>query len=348
MQLIHRLTICLSLLLSAPAGAESAYPDTHWSSPPPALRAAWNQARLQAADRIAEALWTDAYLVIHRGYLIHGYGELHKPMNIASVRKSVLGILIGIAVWQGRIDLNQSLTALGIDDTGGLSAREKTATVRQLLQARSGVYHPAAYETRVMEAETPPRDSHAPGSFWYYNNWDFNTLGAIYQQCTGHTVFESLDTQLARPLQFEDFHPASDTQFVYAPVSRYPAYVMKLSASDLARIGLLMSRSGNWRGHQLLPAGWISESTRAASIVHAGRLGYGYLWWTARSQWPFWPDSGLFFGWGDGGQFLLVDPTQDLVIVHQIDLSRFDHGNVSPEGLGLLLEQIVAAAPPKP
>lgn len=90
------------------------------------------------------------------------------------------------------IDLNKTLADLGIDDTSALTATEKTATVRQLLQARSGVYHPAAYGMAVMKELRPQRGSHTAGSFWYYN-WDFNTLGAIYQKLNGKDVFTALN-----------------------------------------------------------------------------------------------------------------------------------------------------------
>jgi len=58
--------------------------------------------------------------------------------------------------------------------------------VRMLLEARSGVYHAALYETPAMAKQRPARGSHEPGTFWYYNNWDFNALGTIYEHATGN------------------------------------------------------------------------------------------------------------------------------------------------------------------
>lgn len=72
------------------------------------------------------------------------------------------------------------MAELGIDDNEPrLTDEEKRATVHDLLKARSGVYHPALYETARMKEKRPPRHSHASGTFWYYNNWDFNVLGTI-------------------------------------------------------------------------------------------------------------------------------------------------------------------------
>ncbi|MDJ0723340.1 MAG: serine hydrolase [Desulfobacterales bacterium] len=82
---------------------------------------------------------------------------------------------------------------------------EKKATVADLLTSRSGVYHPALGEIAAMRQAGPPRASHSPGTFWYYNNWDFNALGTIFEQETGMRIFEEFEKQIAKPLQMQDF-----------------------------------------------------------------------------------------------------------------------------------------------
>lgn len=340
--------IGVALLVTAlQAAADEAYPARSWARPPPAEAAAWSADRLKAADAFAASLRTDSYLVVHRGRLVHQYGDIAKPRNVYSVRKSILSVLTGIQVDRGLIDPEQSLATLGVDDVDGLSAQEKTATLKQLLESRSGVYHRAAYETREAKALRPLRDSHAPGTFWYYNNWDFNAAGGIFQQRTGKTVFEALRGDLGIPLQFEDFQLPRDTEFVKEPVSQFPAYVMKLSARDLARIGLLMARGGRWENNQLVSAPWVARSTAAVTLLPGGKLGYGWMWWVPQAAWPFWKrsDGDVFFAWGSGGQFVFVDRGRDLVIVHQVDLPRFFASDVTPESIGGLIERILAAAP---
>jgi CubicO group peptidase (beta-lactamase class C family) len=259
----------------------------------------------------------------------------------------VLSILMGMAVERGQVDLDQTLASLQIDDDDGLTEQEKAATVRHLLQARSGVYHGAAYETDDMKAQRPARGSHAPGTFWYYNNWDFNTLGTSFKQRTGKSVFEALRDDLATPLQFEDFSMPRDTEFFSETVSRHPAYIMKLSARDLARMGLLMARGGRWGERQLVSPRWVAESTAPHSTVPGGWQGYGYLWWLPQRAWPFWrrAPGEVFFAWGNFGQFVFVDRGRDLVIVHQADRRRFLSNPVSPETISPLLESILTAAP---
>lgn len=154
-----------------------------------------------------------------------------------------------------------------------------------------------------MQDARPARASHSPGSFWYYNNWDFNAL----------------NNDLAQPLQFEDFDQARDTEYVYEFASQYPAYVMHLSARDTARIGLLMARHGQWQDRQIVSRQWVAESTTSYSDASPG-VGYGYLWWVGQKGWHFgqkFPGP-VFSARGNFGQYLIVDPLRDLVIVHRV------------------------------
>jgi len=66
---------------------------------------------------------------------------------------------------------------------------------------------------------------------------------------------------------------------------------MKLSARDLARVGLLMARNGQWHDRPLVSATWVAESTTAYSTEPEGWQGYGYLWWVPQKTWPFWRGS---------------------------------------------------------
>jgi CubicO group peptidase (beta-lactamase class C family) len=343
----HRwLGLCL-LAASGLAMGQGVFPAASWDRAASPEAVSWSADELKAADRIAAAQQTDSYLVVHRGVLVHAFGDLAKPRNLFSARKSVVGVLIGIAVDRGQIDLDESLASLQVDDVGGLSEAEKSATVRQLLQSRSGVYHVAAYETDEQRTDRPARGSHAPGTFWFYNNWDFNVLGSIFQQRVGKSVFEALRDDLAVPLQFEDFQMSRDTGFFAEPVSRHAAYVVNLSARDLARVGLLMARGGRWGERQQVSQRWVFESTAAASATPAGWHDFASMWWVPRRAWPFWRRgrADVFFASGNHGQFLFVDRRRDLVIVHLADPRRFFSKPVTDDTIGPLLERILAAAP---
>jgi CubicO group peptidase (beta-lactamase class C family) len=257
------------------------------------------------------------------------------------MRKSVLSVLMGIHADRGQVLLDKTLADLGIDDKTRLTATERQATVRQLLQARSGVYLPAAYETREMAAARPPRGSFPPGAHWYYNNWDFNALGSIFQKFTGKTVFEALRDDLAKPLQFEDLDLSRDTRFWLEPESEHPAYIMRLSARDFARIGVLMARKGEWDGRRIVSEPWVAASTRSYSDTDQPGAGYGYLWWVRVNRQAYSAN-------GHGGQIMVVNPARDLVVVHLVDTDDGSRRKVTNAQLSALLDRIFAARfPPR-
>ena len=308
-----------ALLLCHGALAQQQWlPGADWDRLSPA-KSGWSEAGLGEAKQQADRMHATGVMIVHHGAVVGEWGDTQKRTELASVRKSFLSALIGIAVAEGTISLDSTMAQLGIDDNPpSLTDVEKAATVRMLLQARSGVYHPALYETAAMAKARPPRGSHAPGTFWYYNNWDFNVLGAVYEHATGIGIYDALDRQIAKPIGMQDYRPSDGIYYAGAD-SIHRAYPIRMSARDLARFCLLYLRNGTWGGKQIVPAPWVAESTRPYSDAGRDR-GYGYLWWTAAPQ----PHAGLFGeGWflalGAGGQYGFVKPSVDLVVVLRVD-----------------------------
>jgi len=148
----------------------------------------------------------DAFVVLRGEAIVMHYGEIDVPMNLASARKSVVSLLFGIASDRGLIDLHETLGELGIDESRiPLTQIEKRATVEHLLQSRSGVYLQSGAETVENKEGRPGRGQFAPGDNYFYNNWDFNVLGAIFETKTGLSIGEAMDTWLAAPLGMQDF-----------------------------------------------------------------------------------------------------------------------------------------------
>ncbi|MFE0015944.1 serine hydrolase domain-containing protein [Mesorhizobium sp. NPDC059054] len=328
------LAFVIALFLHGHAAAEP------WPTADPKA-AGWSMPKLAAVEEASKALKPAAFLIVQDGKAIASWGDVTAKINVASVRKSLLSALYGIAVSKGRIDLSKSLASLGIDDKApALTDTEKTATVRDLLMARSGIYHPAAHETKAIKRKRPERGSHAPGSFWFYNNWDFNALGTIYRQLTGEDIFQSFGTRIARPLGMEDFSPA-DGRYATEAASEHPAYPFRLSARDAARFGQLYLNGGSWAGKQIVPAAWVKESTTAYSWTKRGRQGYGYMWWVlSPEEWG--PNAAYAAGFG--GQVIAYVPSKKLVVVQMVDLKQTPEGIKTSDFLKLL-KQIAAAAP---
>lgn len=302
--------------------------------------AGWSEDRFAALTQALSEHGSTAFAIVAGGRPVFAWGDLARRSSIASVRKSLIALLYGIEVDAGTIDPDTSLADLGIDDIGGLSATERTATIRHLLMARSGIYLPSVYDTSVGR---PERSAYEPGTHWFYNNWDFNVLGSIYERCTGRTIFDGFAEKLAGPLGLEDFRP-SDGLWVDGPESIHPVYKFKLSGRDLARIGLLVLRGGLWQNTRLISTGWINLCLSPHSEVAAGR-GYGYLWWTAEANASGDPMSishPIAYASGFGGQYLVIVPELDVVVVHR----AADHERpVSHKHMGDILRLAISASP---
>lgn len=260
-----------------------------------------------------------AVVVTRSGETRLSQGDLRTPYRAASVRKSVLSALYGMAVDEGKIRLDWTLDDLGISKREGLTRREGRATLEHLLQSRSGVYLPAAAETQSQSRNRPLRGSASASERWHYNNWDFNALGYIYEQATGDDVFEALEDKIAKPLGWRDFNRRRDTRWQQGPERHdFRAYNMDLSARDMARFGALYLQRGLWEGRRLLSEDWIEQSTRPYSRTRRDGLlsGYGYMWWVAR-DWQQTHGLTAYTAVGNGGRYLTVVPHYDLVIAVQ-------------------------------
>jgi CubicO group peptidase (beta-lactamase class C family) len=324
------------------------YPGAQWDSATP-TDCGCSADLLARARAYCERAQSTAVMIVQRGRVIAAWGDVARKSPIASVRKSLLSALFGIAVDEGRIRLDATLAELGIDDKQPLTAAEKQATVADLLTARSGVYHPVDVEPASLAGARPQRGSHRHGTHWYYNNWDFNALGTIYERATGAGIYESFQVRIARPIGLADF-VLSDGAWGPGKISDHRNYGFVMSARDLARFGLLYARGGKWRGHQIVPEQWVTDSTRTHAVVRsqtfAGR-GYGYMWWTGFGS-DFSPTvtlpQGSFHALGIGAQYLFVIPSHDLVIVHTVDMARPGWPAIDDFQIGRLLWLILSAA----
>lgn len=325
------------------ATPDPAFPGAQWESIAQSQSAGYSPQKLAALRTYLESIDTTAMMVVVGGRSLFEYGDLAHVSVLASARKSVMAMLYGKYVQDGRIRLNRTLEDLGIDDVGGLSAAEKQATIEQLLTARSGIYHPAA-NPGDDTAHAPPRGSVAPGSKHLYNNWDFNAAGTVFEQLASRDIYDALATDLAQPIGMQDFDRARQRKTGNLQRSRHPAYHMHLSTRDMARLGLLMLRDGRWQDNEVMPPGWAARITRLVtpyqeliperkSRLGAGqRWGYGYLWWVwdaAEKSGPMEGThiardgmDGAYTARGLGGQFITVLPQLDMVIAHKTD-SRY-------------------------
>lgn len=300
------------------------FPKGEWEKIEAPEAVGWSSDGLERVRQHLSTLSSSGFIAVVGGRVLMDYGDTEVVSYIASVRKSVLSILYGIYQERGVIDLDLTLADLGIDDHQPLTEKERRAKISDLLAARSGVYHPASNGGDDL-AHAPPRGSQEPGDYYLYSNWDFNALGTIFEQETGKDIYDALEEELVRPLGMQDFDRSRHRRTGDSERSQHLAYHMHFSTRDMARIGLLMLRGGEWDGRQLVSPEWVDESTRAITPLEemnpAGRregpFGYGYLWWAFDKPELGPAYEGAYAGLGAVGQHIFVLPALDLVIAHK-------------------------------
>ena len=327
----------------APGGV---YPGEEWvwADRPESL--GWSSEKLAEAQSYSETIGTAAVMIVDDGVVVDAWGDLSLNYHCHSMRKSLMSALYGIYVDEGAIDLTKTLADLRITELSNpLTQTESRATVADLLKARSGVYIRATGESWEMAELRPERGSHPPGTFWYYNNWDFNALGTIFDRVSGEkNIYVAFQERIAGPVGMQDYHP-DEHYYSYEPYSMHPYYGFNLSTRDLARFGLLFLREGRWLDRQIIPAEWVAESTATHSET-GPESGYGYMWWTGSGGGLF-PDVHVaehcYYASGYRGHRVVVLPYLDIVIVHRVNTFEYEDEVTSAE-FGALLWRILDAA----
>ncbi|MCG8462738.1 MAG: beta-lactamase family protein [Holophagales bacterium] len=314
------ITVLVAGMVGCATSSEQVFPDPEWHYETAGL----SPEVAGEVDLFVRTLETTGLMVVKGGKVIYEYGDVAEVSYIASVRKSVLSMLYGPYVADGTIHLDDTLADLGISDVGGLLPREERATVLDLITARSGVYHPACYDTGSFD-QAPERGSQEPGSYWLYNNWDFNVAGTVFERTTGKNIYDALLEDLAIPLGMQDFDREQQQADERPDRSQHPQYTMWLSTRDMARLGYLMSRQGRWGERQLIPADWVRRSTSVVTPIRelhpeymrSEPFGYGYMWWVRDGEFATGPYRGAYTAAGANGQWITVLPVLDMVVAHK-------------------------------
>ncbi|HEX9121895.1 MAG TPA: serine hydrolase [Actinomycetota bacterium] len=270
----------------------------------------------------------DAYMYPYDGSIYH---------DLASVTKSFIATLIGIAATQDKLDLDAPVLSFFPDrEIANRDARKERITVRHLLSMSSGLDctdWPNEITQQQMR-ESPDWVQFVldlemidePGMTFSYCSPGMHLLSAILQQATGMSALEFARANLFAPLGIEDVYWPADPQGV-----TYGWGDLALQPRDAAKLGFLYLHEGGWDGRQILSRGWVAEAT--SPQVRTGRAeDYGYGWWVSL------PGQGMRFfrADGNGGQRILVVPSRDLVIMTT-------GAGFSPESM---FESIAAAATP--
>jgi len=302
-------------------------------------------------DRLSEALdhafaesefgprrFTKAVVVLHRGRVV---GERYAPGITPatpligwSMTKSVTNALLGILVRKGKLDM-QNPAPIAEWSTPGDPRRAITGD--QLLRMVSGIGCGQSLKTgftTIFDADTQMEYDMAdqsafaanaslrakPGSEWRYTNCNFILLSRMIRDAVGGDAESSrkfIARELFAPLGFE--HATLEYDSAGVPLGTIHLWA---SARDWARFGLLYLRDGvTASGQRILPEGWVAYSARLTP-QSADEYGYGAGFWTqrgnsaaARARVAAGMPVDSFMAQGAQGQYTIVIPSEDLVIV---------------------------------
>lgn len=304
------------------------FPNVEWVSGLPDSDVDTAHLRREIASNIGDQEHTGttlALLVIHRGRLVaESYAE-GVDQNTAliswSMAKSITHSLVGIAYGEGLIDpaahapisqwRNDERSAITLQHLlnmrSGLSWVEDyvdgdASDVIEMLFG-SGVGDHAAYAIAQPLAEPV-------GKTWMYSSGTTNIICRIlgdvlgdthgHSQCMAafiqHRLFDALGMTSAT-IQFDAAGTFVGSSYVHA------------TAQDFGRFGYLYLNDGVWEGKRILPLGWVDHGRSATAHDHDTGLGYGAHWWTLPQE------SGSLAACGYEGQYMMVIPQRDLVVV---------------------------------
>jgi CubicO group peptidase (beta-lactamase class C family) len=252
-------------------------------------------------------------------------------VHVASVTKSVVSVLYGIAAEMGFIkDLDKPVLDYFPDyQIGKRRQNIREITVRNMLTMTA----PSRYRTEPYSKFFTCEDwmrfaldslggKGKIGDFTYSPIVASHVLSGIFTHATGQSLFDFAATHLFVPLDIPVgrtlvFH-SKEEQMAFSKAKDMRGWVadeqgfntagwgLTLSPRDMAKIGQLYLNGGTWNGKSVVSPEWIVESTKVQS--RWGNLSYGYLWWVIE------PQEHSFAALGDGGNVIYVNPKEKLVV----------------------------------
>jgi len=236
-------------------------------------------------------------------------------VSIKSVSKSVISALVGIAIEQGYItDIRQPIGKYFAEIlTTGTDIAKADITIEDLLTMQSGLETTSNrnYGAWVQSPDwiqyalRQPMRSPA-GVYMEYSTGNTHILSAIITQATGKSTLQFAREALAKPMGFRLAPWPQDPQGIY-----FGGNDMEMTARQMLEFGELYLNEGMANDKQIVPAEWVRKSLQrhTRSMREHGRF-YGYGWWIREMAGFETP-----YAWGYGGQFIILVPELDLVVV---------------------------------
>lgn len=356
--------IAFLLSLSLPAPAAAADSGDGWRSVPPA-EAGLSEAHLAnmtAAIRDGEFGDITSILVARHGDLAYEQyfaGTADDLRDTRSVTKTITGMLVGIAIEQGKIEgvdarvleLIDRQPARNPDPRKEEITVEDFLTMSSLLECDDWNSFSRGNEERMYLVEdwtqfaldlpikgfapwaVKPEESPFGRSFSYCTAGVF-VLGRVLEASTGETVEDYAREHLFGPLGVQEVH------WIHSPTgAAQTGGGLRLRSRDLLKLAQLYADGGRWSGEQVVPEAWVEQSVSPKVGIEEG-VEYGYLWWLAAVQAAD-PPLAAWFMSGTGGNKVYVVPKLGLVAV--ITTENFRRQDAHELSDKLMLEYILGS-----
>ncbi len=274
------------------------------------------RAFVEATDAQVDTM--HSFMLVRHGQVVaEGWWKpesADKPHVLYSLSKSFCSTAVGLAVADGKLGIDDPVLKFFPDEAPAEPSKNlKAMRVRDLLTMSTGHQTEPKFtpdEPWVKTFLAHPVE-HKPGAHFLYNSPGTYMCSAIVQKLTGGTVLDYLRPRLFEPLGIEGAEWSTSPQGISAG-----GWGLFLKTEDIAKFGQLYLQKGQWNGKQLIPASWVEQAT--AKQVSNGSdptkdwdQGYGFQFWRCRH--------GAFRGDGAFGQFCIVLPEQDAVVVITAD-----------------------------
>lgn len=265
---------------------------------------------------------TYAFLVIRRDTLIYEQYFQHRERQSIettfSISKSLVSIATGIALDSGWIGSVRDPITPHLPELAARDPAFGAVTIEHLLTMTSGIRFEGgktpwsdearSYYSPDLRSVALSRDlAQPPGSRFQYNPYSPIVLGLALERASGRPLTQLLSEALWSRIGADA--PASWS--LDSEVSGFEKMESGFNATaiDLAKIGRLFLREGDWDGDRILDAAWVRGSVQPDS--GAGRPRYGYMWWVRPGE----GEANRYYAEGRFGQFIYVVPNRELILV---------------------------------
>ncbi len=316
--------VVLATLVARGAEPTEVWPSPAWPAADPA-DAGLDAARLADAQDYALSAGGSG-MIVRYGKVVLRWGDQQQKYDIKSATKSFGATLLGVAVKDGKIDLDAPARryhpSLGVPPESNLQTGWlDEITIRQLATQTAGFEKPGGYEPLLFR----------PGTQWHYSdggpNWLAECITLQYGRDLEEVMFERVFTPVG--ITRDDLHWRRNQYRPHEidgiPRREFGAGI-HANVEALSRIGYLYLRKGRWKDEQILTPEFVETATRPAKEVvglpewkgdaHGNASDhYGLLWWNNADGALEGAPRDAYWAWGLYDSLMIVVPSLDLVVV---------------------------------